>query len=246
MADRQGDQELGDWDISRDAPYFGIPIPGCARQVLLCVARRADRLSRLAQELLRQRQGARATASRAASRSSSLRRDVEQIHFIGKDIIYFHTLFWPAMLNFAGRKVPDHVYVHGFITVVRREDVEVARHGHQPAALSRARHESGVAALLHRRQAERERRGHRLQSRRLHRARQQRPGRQVRQHREPHGGLHHQALRRQDSAASIRSAPLRLHSGARSRSPPPTAFATTTTRANSARRCAKSWSSPTA
>ena len=43
----------------------------------------------------------------------------EQIHFIGKDIIYFHTLFWPAMLKFAGPpyKVPDHVYVHGFITV---------------------------------------------------------------------------------------------------------------------------------
>jgi methionyl-tRNA synthetase len=45
--------------------------------------------------------------------------DTEQIHFIGKDIIYFHTLFWPAMLKFAGApyKVPNHVYVHGFITV---------------------------------------------------------------------------------------------------------------------------------
>ncbi|MDX1375624.1 MAG: methionine--tRNA ligase subunit beta, partial [Burkholderiales bacterium] len=45
--------------------------------------------------------------------------DTEQIHFIGKDIIYFHTLFWPAMLHFAGApyRVPDHVYVHGFIGV---------------------------------------------------------------------------------------------------------------------------------
>src|SRR6202040_1811468 len=45
--------------------------------------------------------------------------DTEQIHFIGKDIIYFHTLFWPAMLRFAGPpyRVPDRVYVHGFITV---------------------------------------------------------------------------------------------------------------------------------
>jgi methionyl-tRNA synthetase len=45
--------------------------------------------------------------------------DTEQLHFIGKDIIYFHTLFWPAMLKFAGApyKVPDHVYAHGFITV---------------------------------------------------------------------------------------------------------------------------------
>ncbi|OLB63295.1 MAG: methionine--tRNA ligase subunit beta, partial [Nitrospirae bacterium 13_2_20CM_2_61_4] len=41
----------------------------------------------------------------------------EMIHFIGKDIIYFHTLFWPAMLRYSGYKTPDHVYVHGFITV---------------------------------------------------------------------------------------------------------------------------------
>ena len=43
----------------------------------------------------------------------------EQIHFIGKDIIYFHTLFWPAMLHFAGKpyRVPDHIYAHGFVTV---------------------------------------------------------------------------------------------------------------------------------
>jgi methionyl-tRNA synthetase len=61
---------------------------------------------------------------RAARRSGAAREflgapDTEQIHFIGKDIIYFHTLFWPAMLKFAGApfKVPDHVYVHGFITV---------------------------------------------------------------------------------------------------------------------------------
>jgi methionyl-tRNA synthetase len=42
---------------------------------------------------------------------------VEQIHFIGKDIVYFHTLFWPAMLHFSGRKTPDKVFVHGFITL---------------------------------------------------------------------------------------------------------------------------------
>ena len=42
---------------------------------------------------------------------------VEQVHFIGKDIAYFHTLFWPAMLHFSGRKTPDKVYVHGFITL---------------------------------------------------------------------------------------------------------------------------------
>ena len=50
----------------------------------------------------------------------------EQIHFIGKDIIYFHTLFWPAMLHFSGRKTPTAVYVHGFITV-REEKMSKSR-----------------------------------------------------------------------------------------------------------------------
>ena len=45
----------------------------------------------------------------------------EQVHFIGKDIVYFHTLFWPAMLQFSGAsRAPNHVYVHGFITVPAR------------------------------------------------------------------------------------------------------------------------------
>ena len=52
--DGEGDKALGDWDISRDAPYFGIRIPGCAGQVLLRLAGRADRLSRELQGLLRQ------------------------------------------------------------------------------------------------------------------------------------------------------------------------------------------------
>ena len=56
----------------------------------------------------------------------------EQIHFIGKDIIYFHTLFWPAMLKFAGYKMPTNVYVHGFITVSRRKDVQVRGTGISP------------------------------------------------------------------------------------------------------------------
>src|SRR5260370_4819110 len=43
--------------------------------------------------------------------------EVEQYHFIGKDIVYHHTLFWPAMLKFAGRKLPTNVLVHGFIQV---------------------------------------------------------------------------------------------------------------------------------
>ena len=104
-----GDKALGDWDISRDAPYFGIPIPDAPGKYFYvwldapigylasfknyCAKKGIDFAKFLADP------------------------ESEQIHFIGKDIIYFHTLFWPAMLKFAGYKVPDAVNVHGFITV---------------------------------------------------------------------------------------------------------------------------------
>ncbi len=106
-----GDAGLADWDISRDAPYFGIPIPDAPGKFFYVwldapVGYLAALLS-----YCRQR-GIDFEALLADPRT-------EQIHFIGKDIIYFHTLFWPAMLRFAGPpyKVPDRVYVHGFITV---------------------------------------------------------------------------------------------------------------------------------
>src|SRR5450830_1711078 len=107
--DGEGDKALGDWDISRDAPYFGIPIPDAPGKYFYvwldapvgylasfknyCAKKGIDFDGFLADP------------------------QTEQIHFIGKDIIYFHTLFWPAMLKFAGYKIPNNVYVHGFITV---------------------------------------------------------------------------------------------------------------------------------
>jgi methionyl-tRNA synthetase len=51
----------------------------------------------------------------------------EQYHFIGKDIITFHTLFWPAMLHFSGRKTPNAVFVHGFLTVNSGEKMSKSR-----------------------------------------------------------------------------------------------------------------------
>jgi len=110
--DGEGDKALGDWDISRDPPYFGIRVPDIAEEKYLYVWLDAP-IGYLA-----------SFKNYCAKRGlgfEALLRDpgTEQIHFIGKDIIYFHTLFWPAMLEFAGPpyKVPDHVYVHGFITV---------------------------------------------------------------------------------------------------------------------------------
>src|SRR5258706_2369097 len=110
--DGEGDKALGDWDISRDAPYFGIRVPDIAEEKYLYVWLDAP-IGYLA--------SLKNYCSKKKLDFEKLLQDpqTEQIHFIGKDIIYFHTLFWPAMLHFAGKpyKVPDHVYVHGFIGV---------------------------------------------------------------------------------------------------------------------------------
>jgi methionyl-tRNA synthetase len=101
---------LADWDISRDEPYFGIPIPDApGKYFYVWLDAPIGYLASLKAHCAR----------RDLDFSSFIApdADVEQVHFIGKDIIYFHTLFWPAMLKFAGYKVPDRVHVHGFITV---------------------------------------------------------------------------------------------------------------------------------
>ena len=110
--DADGDKALGDWDISRDPPYFGIRVPDIREEKYLYVWLDAP-IGYLA--------SFKNYCAKAGLDFAEFLQDpgTEQVHFIGKDIIYFHTLFWPAMLEFAGKpyKVPDHVYVHGFITV---------------------------------------------------------------------------------------------------------------------------------
>ena len=102
---------LADWDISRDAPYFGIQIPDAPGKYFYVwldapIGYLASLKAHLAKKI-------------GVGFDTFLQSpDVDQYHFIGKDIVYFHTLFWPAMLKFAGApyKVPDNVFVHGFIT----------------------------------------------------------------------------------------------------------------------------------
>ena len=106
--DGEGDKALGDWDISRDPPYFGIRIPDIKEEKYLYVWLDAP-IGYLA--------SLKNYCSKKGWDFEKTLNGCEQIHFIGKDIIYFHTLFWPAMLKFAERKVPDNVYVHGFITL---------------------------------------------------------------------------------------------------------------------------------
>ena len=113
-----GELRLSDWDISRVAPYFGIPIPDApGNYFYVWLDAPIGYLAALKSYFALGK--ARANGEPRSFEEFLTAPDTEQIHFIGKDIIYFHTLFWPAMLRFAGPpyRVPDHVYVHGFITV---------------------------------------------------------------------------------------------------------------------------------
>ncbi|HWK84710.1 MAG TPA: methionine--tRNA ligase [Caldimonas sp.] len=114
--DDQGHGGLADWDISRDAPYFGIEIPDApGKYFYVWLDAPVGYLASLKNYF--DRGGARARGEPRSFDAFMADPTVEQIHFIGKDIIYFHTLFWPAMLHFSGRKAPDRIYVHGHLTV---------------------------------------------------------------------------------------------------------------------------------
>ena len=111
-----GQRDLGDWDISRDAPYFGIEIPDApGKYFYVWLDAPIGYLASL-KNLFVRRAG---DAALGAQQFDAFLADpaTEQVHFIGKDIITFHTLFWPSMLHFSGRKVPDAINVHGFLTV---------------------------------------------------------------------------------------------------------------------------------
>jgi methionyl-tRNA synthetase len=110
---------LGDWDISRDAPYFGIEIPDApGKYFYVWLDAPVGYLASLKNLLDKRGQSYDAYMADPA---------LEQYHFIGKDIVTFHTLFWPAMLKFSGRKTPNNIFVHGFLTVNNGEKMSKSR-----------------------------------------------------------------------------------------------------------------------
>jgi methionyl-tRNA synthetase len=112
----EGKTGLGDWDISRDAPYFGIEIPNApGKYFYVWLDAPVGYLASLKNYFAKG--GPKARGDERSFEEFMMDPKVEQYHFIGKDITYFHTLFWPAMLHFSGRKTPDNVFVHGFVTV---------------------------------------------------------------------------------------------------------------------------------
>jgi methionyl-tRNA synthetase len=112
---------MADWDISRDAPYFGIEIPDApGKYFYVWLDAPIGYLASLKNHFDKgQARDHWHAPSRTDASFEQFLADaaVEQVHFIGKDIVYFHTLFWPAMLQFSDRKTPHQINVHGFITV---------------------------------------------------------------------------------------------------------------------------------
>ncbi|KRD48168.1 methionine--tRNA ligase [Acidovorax sp. Root275] len=118
---------LGDWDISRDAPYFGIEIPDApGKYFYVWLDAPVGYLASLKNWF--DKGGPKDKHGDTRSFDEYMAApDTEQYHFIGKDIVTFHTLFWPAMLHFSGRKTPDNVFVHGFLTVNNGEKMSKSR-----------------------------------------------------------------------------------------------------------------------
>jgi len=118
---------LGDWDISRDAPYFGIEIPDApGKYFYVWLDAPIGYLASLKNWF--DKGGPKAQHGETRSFDAYMAADdTEQYHFIGKDIVTFHTLFWPAILKFSGRKVPNKVFVHGFLTVNNGEKMSKSR-----------------------------------------------------------------------------------------------------------------------
>ena len=97
---------LEDWNISRDGPYFGFKIPGEENKYYyVWLDAPIGYISSLANYL------------KDTKKTEKIWNDSKIIHFIGKDIIYFHFLFWPAMLQAADFKLPEDIIVHGFLTI---------------------------------------------------------------------------------------------------------------------------------
>jgi methionyl-tRNA synthetase len=111
-----GETKLSDWDISRDAPYFGFPIPGTKGTKFFYVWLDAPvgYFGSFLNYLNNQKSLDYSEHTRDFLRPGG---ETELIHFIGKDILYFHALFWPAMLNFSGFRTPTKIFAHGFLTV---------------------------------------------------------------------------------------------------------------------------------
>ncbi|MDR2924377.1 MAG: methionine--tRNA ligase [Azoarcus sp.] len=110
-----GEAKLTDWDISRDAPYFGFEIPDAPGKYFYVWLDAPIGYLASFKNLADKADGILVEDYIDAERADAAQ--TEMVHFIGKDILYFHALFWPAMLKFAGYRTPSQLFVNGFLTV---------------------------------------------------------------------------------------------------------------------------------
>jgi methionyl-tRNA synthetase len=183
-------EKLADWDISRDAPYFGIPIPDAPGKFFyVWLDAPVGYLASLKNYFEKQGIDYEAFLNDPGA---------EQVHFIGKDIVSFHLLFWPAMLNFSGHPIIDKlkVNVHGHLTVNNEKMSKSRGTGISPLRyLELGMNPEWLRYYL----------AFKLNAKvedldftaRFRRPREQRPDRQIRQHRQPLRRLHRQEVRRQ-------------------------------------------------
>ena len=116
------DAGLQPWDISRDAPYFGFPIPGTAGEYLdkyfyVWLDAPIGYMASFKHLCEKQNLDFASFWSDNTANDTTKSTGTELYHFIGKDIMYFHTLFWPAMLMGSGYRLPTAVFAHGFVTI---------------------------------------------------------------------------------------------------------------------------------
>jgi len=115
----EGENKLTDWDISRDAPYFGFEIPDApGKYFYVWLDAPVGYMGSFKQLCNRiQDSGSGIQGNLNFDDYWKQGADTELYHFIGKDILYFHALFWPAMLQHAGFRTPTKLFAHGFLTV---------------------------------------------------------------------------------------------------------------------------------
>ena len=115
----EGEDKLTDWDISRDAPYFGFEIPGAAGKYFYVWMDAPIGYFGSFKNFVDKKAAKGVTIDLAAftDAEAAAAAGTELYHFIGKDILYFHALFWPAELAHAGYRTPTRIFAHGFLTV---------------------------------------------------------------------------------------------------------------------------------
>ena len=105
---------LNDWDISRDAPYFGFQIPGSENKFFYVWLDAPTGYLGTFKKYCKEKG---IDFNEFINADLNKNNKTEMVHFIGKDILYFHGLFWPAILKFSGLKLPTNIFAHGFLTI---------------------------------------------------------------------------------------------------------------------------------